>query len=157
MARKYRWRRCVASRHTYIARRVLVWLPPGVARGKSEPSARIDRRAVPGTRTLVPPPPSPLVRRLGVVIDGAGGGGGGCCCCCQNHGCRNAASAFMRRSGSHVRQRAMKSKNSSSCDFTADASVLEFGRRLWPRDVTTGRGAPVLSKNNLRRVLFSSR
>ena len=72
------------------------------------------------------------------------------------HGWRSAASALSRRSGSQVRQRATKSRNSSSRVRTAEASVLVPGRRRRPRELTTGRGAPVLSKKSLRREARSS-
>lgn len=68
-------------------------------------------------------------------------------------GCRNAAWGFTRRSGSQTRHFEMKSMNSSSSHRKTWARLLEPGLRLFPLELTTGRGAPVVSKKSLLREL----
>lgn len=86
-------------------------------------------------------------------------------------GCLSAALGFIRFSGSHIKHLVMKSMKGSSSLFSTDWIDLEFGRRLLPLLLMTGRGAPVESyavlesksnakvdapKNILRRELFST-
>ena len=71
--------------------------------------------------------------------------------------CRTASSGFMRLSGSHLRQRAKKSRNGSSSHLMTCVSVLDDGRRLRPLDETVRRGLPIESKKSFLRVLFSMR
>ena len=71
-------------------------------------------------------------------------------------GCRKAGWGFRRLSGSHVRHFETKSRNSSSSHFRIAPRVLAPGRRRFPLALTKGRGAPLASKNNLRRDALST-
>ena len=61
------------------------------------------------------------------------------------NGCLSAFWGFRRRSGSQCKHLAMKSTKCSSSHRKTCASVLLPGRRRRPRELTTGRGAPVRS------------
>lgn len=68
---------------------------------------------------------------------------------------RMASSGFIRRSGSHLRQRERKSRKGSSSHFSTCCKVLDEGRRLLPFDDTVNRGLPNESKKSFFLVLFS--
>lgn len=71
--------------------------------------------------------------------------------------CLTASSGFNRRSGSHLRHRATKSRNASSSHFNTCCKVLDDGRRLRPLEETVNRGLPMESKKSFFLVLFSMR
>jgi hypothetical protein len=68
-----------------------------------------------------------------------------------------ASSGFIRRSGSHRRHRAMKSRNASSSHLSACCNVFELGRLRRPLVDTVTLGFPSESKNNFFLLLFSIR
>lgn len=70
-------------------------------------------------------------------------------------GCRRAAWGLIRRSGSQTRHLEMKSRKSSSSVRKTWASDLVPGRLRRPFELTTGLGAPVVSKNNSQYMLIS--
>ena len=73
----------------------------------------------------------------------------------EMNSCLTASSGFIRRSGSHRKHRARKSRKGSSSVFMTCERVFEDGRRRRPLDETVRRGFPRESKNSFRRVLFS--
>lgn len=71
--------------------------------------------------------------------------------------CANPSSGCIRRLGSHRRQRAMKSTNTSSSHFNACCSVFELGLLLLPFVDTVTLGFPTESKKSFFLVLCSMR
>jgi hypothetical protein len=68
-----------------------------------------------------------------------------------------ASCGFSLRSGSHRRQRVMKSRKASSSDFNAWDRVFELGLLRRPLLLTVTRGFPTESKNNFFLVQRSTR
>lgn len=71
--------------------------------------------------------------------------------------CFNASWGLRRRLGSHLRQRAMKSRKALLSHFRACRRSLELGLRRRPFEDTVRRALPEESKNSFFRVLFSMR
>lgn len=71
--------------------------------------------------------------------------------------CCIASRGVILRAGSHLKQRAMKSRNAGLSHLRACRRSVELGLRRRPLDETVKRGFPEESKNSFFLVLFSIR